>query len=619
MSYRIMSVFIPVLIFFMVVPAGAAEKLDDPYEILNRQIEASGGLERLKAEKSQYIEAELSVAGMTGTLKAWSARPDLSRAEIDLGILKITQGDNGKFSWVLDSNGKLQKTSKLDQAAQDRKKVKKLMSEFKHIDPESEIFTVTLEGTEEVEGKKCYVIKITNSINDDYYTSYINTSDFMTEKAVSIQGKNSSDSYFGDYRKVEGLKVAFWTKEVSHQTGQPHEISINKYVSNPEIDPGLFDPPEEKGKDFRFITGNSSENVPFRLIGNHIYIPVTVNCKERLWVLDTGAGMSVIEKSFADELGLKGEGDMKGVGAGGTVDIQLTTLPSFSIEGIEFDPQTAAIIDMNDLTRILGVDIAGILGFDFLSRFVTRVDYANELLSFYDPETFEYSGDGRELDVHMQNSVFMVEATLDGEHTGTWLFDLGAGSASLDGAYAYEQGYRDKKGVESLGHGAANAFTNKGILCRSLELGGYKVDNTFLSFPVNEADTVFNADEIGGLGNSLFRNFVVYVDYADERVILEKGAAFNKSFPLDRSGLKLTRGDNEELVALFISPDTPAEKAGFRAGDTIRSINGIAVEHFDGLLAVREMLKDKPGTEYVFVIDREGQEKELKLKLKDLY
>ncbi|MDH4157731.1 MAG: hypothetical protein OEW00_10700, partial [candidate division Zixibacteria bacterium] len=55
--------------------------LTDPYQILNRHLEANGGLERLKAEKSQYIEGTLAVAGLKGTLKAWTLKPDCSRGE----------------------------------------------------------------------------------------------------------------------------------------------------------------------------------------------------------------------------------------------------------------------------------------------------------------------------------------------------------------------------------------------------------------------------------------------------------------------------------------------------------------------------------------------------------
>jgi len=593
--------------------------LTDPYEILKRNFEANGGLERLKAEVTQYVEGNLAVSGLKGTIKAWTAKPDKSRVDVDLGILKISQGDNGEYQWVLDSNGKLQKITNPDQATIDRKKVKRLMDDFEYADRNSKVFTVTLDGVQKVDDIDCYVLTFKNSINRDVYSSYINIKSFMLEKATAIEGEDDSETRYGDYREIDGIKVAFYSKKIDHTTGQVEEMTIAQYVSNPDIDPSQFEPSGESKKDYRFVSGNSSENIPFRLIGNHIFVPVVVNCKERLWVLDTGASMSVLDQRFADSLGLESKGEIKGKGAGGSLDVSLRTMPPFTIQGIEFDEQATAVIDMSELIRLVGVDIVGILGFDFLSRFVTKVDYAKERLSFYDPETFEYKGDGRELGIHLKESVFYVEATLDGQYSGTWIFDLGAGSTSLEGPYAVLHGFAKKRGVESIGHGAFNAYPNKAIKGTTFELAGFKVDEPPISFSYGGTDTLSQSDNIGGLGNTLFRNFVLYCDYANEKVILEKGADFNKSFPEDNSGLKLTRTESDEISVFFVSPDTPAANAGFMTGDIVRSINGIDIGCFRDINAVRDMLMEEPGTQYTFVVDRGGQTKDMKLKLAYLY
>jgi hypothetical protein len=614
--YMLLGTVLAVLIAASVY---AQEVITDPYEIIDRNLEASGGLKNLKAEKTQYMEGGFALGTFKGTIKIWAMDPDLSRVEVDLGILKATQGDNGEYQWTLDSNNKLQKITKPDQAAVKRREVKRLMADYEYADRESKVFKVSYGGVREVDSKNCYMVIIANNINDDIDTNYINARTFLMEETASIAGENSSDSYFGDYRKVDGLMIPFYIKQVELRTGQAQEITLTKYVSNPDIDPAIFDPPEEGEKDYRFTEGNSAENIPFQFIENHIFVPVIVDCKQRLWVLDTGAAMSVIDKKYADELGVKVEGNMKGLGAGGTLDVSLSKLPPFGLQGIEFKEQAVAVIDMSDLIRLIGVDIAGILGFDFLSRFVTKVDYTNELLSFYDPETFEYKGDGHEVNLHLQSSVFLVEGTLDGEYTGTWLWDLGAGSTSLEGPFAVKHGYTNHKGVESLGHGAANAFPNKSIKAKTFEIAGFTVDNPSITFPYGDVDTTQRSDKLGGLGNTLFRNFVVYCDYANEKVILEKGPDFNKPIPTDNAGLKLTRSKNNDIEVMYVSENTPAGKAGFKIGDIVRSINDIEVNKFKDIIAVRALLTDEPGTQYTFVVDRDGKEQKLKLKLAYLY
>jgi hypothetical protein len=604
---------------FIASVAAAQGNLGDPYDILNRHFDAVGGLDRLKAERSHYTEGNISVAGLQGTVKAWIEKPDRSRIELDLVVFKMIQGDNGDYSWVVDTNGKLQKTTNPDDAAVKRKEVKRRMAEYEYADPGNDVFNVIFEGVEDIEGKNCYIIKIENNINNDYVIYYINTGNFMLEQGVFVEGSDSHDSFYKDYRDVEGIKIPFWEKQIAHETGQEEEIEITEYASNPDIDSSLFEPPEEGAKDYRFAEGDRSENIPFKFEGNHLYIPVSIDCRERYWILDTGASMSVITEEYATELGLDLEGELKGSAVGGTVDIKFATLPPFSIRGIEFKEQTVAVIDLKELNRMLAVEIVGILGFDFLSRFVTRVDYANELVSFYEPEKFEYAGDGREIDVHVKDNLFMIKATLEDNYSGTWLFDIGASSINLDGVFALKNRFTERKGVLGMGRGAGSSFYNKKIKCEKINFAGYTLDNPTISFSTGATDTVFTADKIGILGNTLFRNFVVYCDYLNERVILEKGVNFNREFPADHSGLQIIRGEKEGYEIMYVSEDTPADKAGFQEGDILRSINGVDVEYFGGLTAVRKILREDPGTKYSVVIDREGKEKKINIKLANLF
>lgn len=277
------------------------------------------------------------------------------------------------------------------------------------------------------------------------------------------------------------------------------------------------------------------------------------------------------------------------------------------------------VIDLSELIRRLGIDIAGILGFDFLSRFVTKVDYANEVISFYDPEQFAYTGSGTVIDAHVKDSVFGTEATLDGKHSGTWLFDIGAGSIHLFPAIAMREGYADMPGVLRMVHGAANEFQVKAIKAGSVELVAFVVDSPVVSFRY-EGGTGHTTDRIGILGNNVFRNFVIYFDYHQERVIVEKGEKFNQPWPEDGSGLSVGwTVERDGVEVLYVSPDTPAGRAGFRKGDILKSINGTPIEPKDGVLAVRDVLAGGPDTKHQFVVARGGREETMSIALEDLY
>jgi hypothetical protein len=604
---------------FTIIACASAQVATDPYDILDRHFKAMGGLERLLAERTSYSEGTISLGGMEGTVKMWAQKPGMNRAELSLGPLNVIQGDNGENAWVLDQNGKLQVITVFDDATAKRRQVRKLIDEYAYADRGSQDFAVSFRCVEQVEAESCYVVEVANKINVDSYSYYIDIPTFVLEKVRIIEDVESRDIFYADYRNVEGLLVPFWIKEIPHQTGQAQEIKLTRYESNPEIEPSTFEPPQPGAKDYQFINGDRAENIPFKFIGNHIFIAVTAGGKERLWILDTGASMSVVNKEFADELGLSVEGELKGNDASGIVTAGFTTLPSYSVKGIQFQKQTVAVIDMGELFRRLELDAVGVLGFDFLSRFVTKVDFANELLSLYEPETFRYAGNGHEVEMHVRNSLFSVEATLDGIHAGNWLFDLGAGGTHLDGRYALREGYANRDGVLRKGHGAGNEYQLKDIRCDSIQFAGYTVYKPEVNFPYGGTDTTFAADQIGTLGNSLFRHFVLYCDYAGERLIIEKGNRFNGAWPADNSGLQITRSRNESIEVWYVSPDTPAEKAGFEQGDLLHSINGIDVDMMDGVTAIRELLKGSPGTLYEFVVDRAGEDKKLKLRLAKLF
>ncbi len=597
----------------------AQPDLKDPYVILGRNFDALGGLDSLRAERTRYMEGELFVAGLHGTIKIWSLKPGRSRTEVDLGIMKFTGGDNGDFQWELDSNGRLQKFTNPDEAAIKRKEVGLRMDDYAYADPESEVFTTSFQAVVDVEGVDCYVIQIANNINNDYFIGYYNTETFLLEKGVLIEDMDIGDLIYRDSRSVDSMMFAFWMGQIMRLTPGEDEVILTKYISNPEIDPHLFEPPEKVGKDYRFEKSDRAENIPFRFEGDIICIPVIINCIKKYWLLDTGASYSIVGEEYANVLGLELQGDLEVGGAVGTVDMKITTLPPFSLQGIHFDEQTVAVMKLKELNRIIPVEIAGILGFDFLSRFVTKIDYANKLLSFYDPETFEYTGDGKEVNILIKDRVLIIDATLDDDFSGSWIFDLGASSMSIDGAYALKNGFTERRGIVVLQGVAGGTFTAKLVKGRKIEFAGFTLEDLLIGFPYGGTDSVFTTQEIGILGNSVFKNFVVYCDYVNKRVILEKGESFSKKSLWDRSGMQIIRGERDGLEIIYISAGTPADKAGFRVGDILKSINGMDIEYFDGIASIRDMMKEEAGTEYTIIINRNGEDKELKLKLADLF
>lgn len=618
-SFRIVTF---VLLVFSLTACLAKAEMSDPYEILQKHYQATGGLERIKAQKTKHVEGTVVIegTGFEGRFVQWSERPVRSRQDVDLTVFKLTEGDNGEFSWRVDQNGRLQ--IRRDERSLKEHRVKALLAEFDHLNRESANFDLGFEGIEKVGDADCYVVKMTNAINNDVTTNYYDKASFHLLKTVARKPDSEMHTLFFDYREVDGVLVAFREEATEHPTKMKQIMQITSIETNIPVDPSVFEPPVEGVADFRFLNGSSAENIPFKFIEDHLFLEVELGGKNTLWVLDSGAGATVVEKKFAESLGLEQMGNIKGKGAGSVVDVSFTTLPGFSLPGVEFGEQKVAMIDLHWLfSEWFGLDVAGILGFDFLSRMVTKIDYANELISFYHPDHFQYSGTGVVLHAPVsQGNSFNLPLTVDGKYGGLWRLDTGAGGMWFHYPFAEKHGLLDLPGVQGMSAGAGGSGTHRRVQFNTIEFAGWTIEDPAISIPPGKGEGAFaDASLTGNIGNSLLRHFVIYLDYKHERVIVEKGDDFDRIFPRDKSGLQVKKRQDGELEVMFVAGGTPASKAGFHTGDIIRSVNGIDSKYLGGLISLREMLREKPGTKYNIGVIRDDRPKVLKLVLKDLY
>jgi hypothetical protein len=599
-----------------------AENVTDPYTILNKHFEAIGGLDTVKAEETVYAEGTLVIegTGLQGTFKQWIAKPLMSREEVDLKVMQQLSGDNGQCSWIVDANGKLHIEKNED--ALKRREVKKLLAEYDHLNPESQYFTLSFDGIEKVGTSDCYVITITNTINEDVKKDFYDTVNFFLVKSNDIRPDEEIHTTYTDYRDVHGVQHAFKETQEIFPIGQRVLITISKYEINVPIASAVFEPPDFDVEDFHFTRGESAENIPFQFIEDHIFLLVNINGKERLWILDTGAGKTVIDAHFATELGLTLEGTMKGMGIGHIVDVSLTTLPAFSLDGLLIDEQKIAAIDVHQLLkRLIDIDVVGILGYDFLSRVITKIDYAHNTISFYHPDKFDYTGTGTVVDAPLDDNMFVIPMAVDGKYSGKWLLDVGATGLTFHYPFAADHNLLALPGIDHIGFGAGGAFPSRISQFDSIEIAGFTIENPLISIPQEKGEGVFASKEkIGNIGNTLLRHFVLYLDYKNQQIILEKGDDFSTQFARDKSGLQIMRTeDGTGYEVLFVAGNTPAEKAGFKKGDIIKTINGISVSYFDGLAAIRNLFKEKIGTQYVVSVLRNEESIELTTELQELW
>ncbi len=615
------TILVPFVLLGLLVFAYSEQPLSDPYKILAQHFEAVGGLQKLKVLKTVYQQGTITIerAGLEGTFKQWSERPLRMRQETDYKVVSEVSGDNGEQSWLVDANGKV--LIQRDENTLKEREVRKLMTQYEYLNAGSEYFKVSFEGSEKIDGKDCYVIKIANTINQDIQANFYDASSFYLLRTKVVKPDYEVQTNYSDFRKVDGFIFPFRERIRELPTDETTLVEYSSYKLNADLDDSLFEPPAEDVEDFVFIDGEKAENAPVRFIESHIYLPVNVMGKEQLWVLDCGASVNVIDSSFAAELGLEFEGPVKGQGASGVVNFYFVTLPAYTVGGIQFEEQKVVALSFRPMFhKALGLDVVGILGYDFLSRFVTKIDYAKQTISFYHPDRFEYEGNGTVFDSPIEGNMLVLPVTVDGKHSGKWTLDIGAPDLDFRYPYAKSQGLLDREGIDVMMGDAAGLTVSRISQYETIEVGGFLLRNPLIGTP-REVGTGAFAQEtvVGNIGNSFFRNFVLYLDYENQRVILEKGNDFGRSIPQAKSGLQFYYSTDDDVEVIFVSPNTPADEAGFEKGDIIETINGIGVEFYDGIIALRKLMREEAGTTYTVGILRKGKYLEKKLTLRDLY
>ena len=98
-------------------------------------------------------------------------------------------------------------------------------------------------------------------------------------------------------------------------------------------------------------------------------------------------------------------------------------------DGIELKDVRVGVLSVNAvLAPYFWRDCAGIIGFDFISRFVDEIDFDRGQLTLYDPETFRYAGAGQAIPMTLAGHTPVVKMKLDDAIEGDFRVDVGSGS-----------------------------------------------------------------------------------------------------------------------------------------------------------------------------------------------
>ncbi len=246
-----------------------------------------------------------------------------------------------------------------------------------------------------------------------------------------------------------------------------------------------------------------------------LLVEARVNGKGPMWfAFDTGASTCLIDFKAAQRLGLK---PAQRPGREGPY---FTRARKLAVGRAEARDLELVIRDLSPISRQVGREVAGIVGFTWMEHFVLEIDYRAGQLTIW-PRTVELSPQADQLPVPVEihsvrgftGATPYVPAQLNRQHTCRMLLDTGTDLGILGRQMALQLGVD----VNALGGLRERPRYN----VRRLDFGGRVFGNVpFYVEPRRGADGNPYAQCI--VGNEVLKEFVLTIDLARRRAFFRK-------------------------------------------------------------------------------------------------
>jgi hypothetical protein len=376
----------------------------------------------------------------------------------------------------------------------------------------------------------------------------------------------------------------------------------------------------------RFKNGQST-SIAFELNSNKVFVPVRIDDgPDRWFVLDSGCPVTAVDMALAEDLRLPITGRRQITGAGeGRTTVGSTRVRSLTLPGLELFPRSVWALGVNEpVAPFEGRRIDGMLGVDFLERFVVRIDYPAHRLEVFAPEGFRPDGKGVVVPLEKRGSYYTVRAALGLK-----------GGRALEGRFILDVGVRlpllvatpfvnRHALVEALGAGptqtvggglGGETLARPGRL-ESLTVGDLRVDAPYVALSQEKRSFLAGDDAQGLLGAEVFRRYCLTLDFPGKRAVFAETPASRAPYEYDTSGMfVVARGaDLRTFEVHSVVDGGPAADAGIRRGDTVVELDGKPTADMT-LEQIRESFKSAGATR-TLVVQRPGERRTVKLRLR---
>lgn len=607
--------------FLFAAPAARAAIDPAARPVVERYVSAMGGPAFLDL-RAVHTRATLQAFGMSGEVESWVVRPDRSASRVQIGPMQMGTGYDGTTGWRTDPGGKV---LRLDGKDLDELKGGLWLEAGGWLRPDQGGGDVTWVGEESDSAGRYAVLELKPPVGRSR-RAYFDLASGLLVKEVSKSDQRTVINRLGGYRAVGDVQMSF--RSSTEIVGQPLnniQMSVDSVWLGEDIPPSTFSPPGDAAG-VRYLKTDGVARLPFEYRARHVWLKASVNDgPPEHFIFDTGASITVLDSAYAARIGLVTEGLQQGQGAGAVGSASFAVVPRLRVvaedgDGIELKDLRVGVLSVNAiLAPYFWRDCAGIIGFDFISRFVDEIDFDHARLTLYDPAKFHYAGAGQAIPMTLAGHTPVVKMKLDDAIEGDFRVDVGSGSTvDLHTPFVKRHDLAKRSPyLEVTGGGFGGTFTTRMVRMRKVELGPYSWADPLVSLSQATAGAFTSEDYAGNIGTRILERFKVTLDYERRQMWLEPGERYARRDVLARSGMQLARTADTVRV-MTVLPGSAGAKAGLREGDVVTALDGrpLAAMGPGDVAAVLD--EGAEGSLHVLDVVRDGKTKRVKLRLKEL-
>lgn len=554
--------------------------------LVDRYIAESGGVAALAADTVLHEKAHIRAGRMVGTMEGWWMGPTRLLQISRVGPVHARMGFDGTSAWMTDLDSK--KVTAIEGKQLEAMRADAWFESEQWARPDQGGGRILPGQHSYSRGRGLDAIDVTPPVGEPR-TIWFDAETGLIARVTKHRDQHSWNEDYADWALVAGRKRSMATTIGDSLLSPDTYVRINVDVvrAEPPGDLGSFSPMASAAQPLAWLKSHGIARLPFRYSRRAVWVTASVNgAPPAQFILDTGCSMTAIDRAYARQIELPQEGTAVSEGVGGEDVGSFGKVHTLRVagptgDGVEVRDFKVGVTGLQDDMMSLEWDKpAGLLGYDFLGRFVVDIDFDHQVLTLYDPATFVYRGHGQALPITLYSCVPTVPVRLNSGCEGQFMVDVGNASVMMVHTAQVERCHLFGLGSKQVEHwvgGVGGAIPETVCRLDSMRVGPFEWNEPVAGLTLHHFGIAGSKDLQGNLGTSVLERFHCTFDYARRQLWLEPGARYPQRDSFTRAGLWVERHEGVVMVVGVVK-HSPAEKAGLKMRDALRAVNGRAID-----------------------------------------